>query len=66
MRTLTSLAGLVCLFSAVGFAQDSQTAYCDFTDGGAHEPTTGALPIGKSAAKADVLIPIDATHDNKS
>ena len=34
MRTLTSLAGLVCLLSAASFAQDSQTAYCDFTDGG--------------------------------
>src|SRR6266571_4219485 len=34
MRRLTSLAGLVCLFSVASFAQDSQTAYCDFTDGG--------------------------------
>ena len=33
MRTLTSLAGILLLFSAAGFAQDSQTAYCDFTDG---------------------------------
>src|SRR5690348_6732145 len=33
MRTLTSLAGIVCLLSASSFAQDSST-YCDFTDGG--------------------------------
>jgi hypothetical protein len=33
MRTLTSLAGIICLFSAASFAQDSQTTYCDFTDG---------------------------------
>jgi Protein of unknown function (DUF2911) len=34
MRTLTSLAGLVCLFAAASLAQDSQTTYCEFTDGG--------------------------------
>jgi len=33
MRTLTSLAGLIFLFSAVSLAQDSQTTYCDFADG---------------------------------
>jgi hypothetical protein len=34
MHTFTSLAGVVLLFSVLGFAEDSQTTYCDFTDGG--------------------------------
>ena len=34
MRTLSSAVGLICLFSLASFAQDTQSAYCDFTDGG--------------------------------
>ena len=33
MHTFTSLAGVVLLFSVLSFADDSQTTYCDFTDG---------------------------------
>ena len=33
MRTFTSLAGLICLIATTGFAEDSQTTYCDFADG---------------------------------
>jgi Protein of unknown function (DUF2911) len=33
MRTLTSLAGLICLFTAAGFAEDSQVTFCEFADG---------------------------------
>ena len=34
MRTLASLGGLLCLACAISFAQDSQTAYCEFADSG--------------------------------
>jgi Protein of unknown function (DUF2911) len=34
MRTLASLLGLICLSCAMSFAQDSQTAYCEFADSG--------------------------------